>query len=31
MDLNRIDGVASVMTIGAPKRAIYVEFDQRNY
>lgn len=26
-DLNRIDGVASVMTIGAPKRVIYVEFD----
>lgn len=25
--LNRIDGVASVMTIGAPKRTIYVEFD----
>ena len=25
--LNRIDGVASVMTIGLPKRVIYVEFD----
>jgi len=25
--LNRIDGVASAMTIGSPKRAVYVEFD----
>ncbi|MCX7863326.1 MAG: efflux RND transporter permease subunit [Bacteroidales bacterium] len=25
--LNRINGVASVMTIGTPKRTIYVEFD----
>lgn len=25
--LNRIDGVASAITIGSPKRAIYVEFD----
>jgi HAE1 family hydrophobic/amphiphilic exporter-1 len=26
-ELNRIDGVAAVMMIGAPKRAIYVDFD----